>query len=354
MSDESTPLCSPKEIPIPFQRKPWSANDTEELLIFTEQNEEVSQAANLLRDVILLSQTSSELAHTDYTISRVSRSNDTVSRWCSKVVNHPFFLAVFHTCLLGLILLSFFEPPPWCRGFDDGDTDSMNGCELALNLKGVPAFYTDDSESRIQEYYPNTGTNILTVSQSLKLEWLCMIVILTHTILSFGKDDFSLKNYFIMGSYESLNLDTLTSKYWKVIRVVRFVRIGSILLLIGGMSSFSLFSEHRPFAVFLRMIIYVTYSYGVLRELLVAVEVIPSILSVATVLLMVNVFYALIGVASFSGTKEGDECFSNLIEGMWTLWTSMTTVIYPVSYSRLQSQMHDYEERKYTHIYFLF
>lgn len=335
MTDESTPLCSPSDIPIPFRRKAWSASETEELLVFTEQNEEVSKAANLLRDVILLSKTSSELAHTDYSISRLSRSNGKyvwLSGWCSKIVNHPFFLAVFHTCVFALMLLSFFEPPAWCRDFDDGDTDSENGCELALSMKGVPAFYSDDSETRMQDYYPNTGTNILTVSQSLKLEWFFMIVILTHTTLCFGKDDFSLKNFFLIGSYQSFDLDTLTSKYLKVIRVVRIVRMGAILLLLKGMIAYSFSSGIRPFAIFLRMILYITYSYGVLRELLVAVEVIPSVLSVAAVLLMVNVFYALIGVASFSGTREGDEHFSNLIEGMWTLWTSMTTVIYPVSY----------------------
>ena len=334
MVSESTPLCSPNELTTPFKRKAWSDNETNELLIFTKDHEEVSEAASVLRDVILLCKSSSELAHTDYSISRLSRLNGShvrLSGICSKVINHPFFSGFFHFCILGLILLSFFEPPTWCRGFDDRDIVSGNGCEQALNMKGVPAFYSDDSESKIQDYYPNTGTNIFTVEQSLKLEWICMVIILIHTALSYGKDDFSFRNFFILKQFAPNELDTLTSKYLKVIRVVRIVRVIAIILLLKGMISFSLFNEERYFAVFLRMVVFVTYSYGLLRELLVAIEVIPSVLSVSAVLLMVNIFYALVGVASFNGTREGDEHFSNLIEGMWTLWTSMTTVIYPVS-----------------------
>ena len=342
MADESTPLCSPSDLPIPFKRKAWSDDDTSELLIYTKQHEEVSEAASVLRDVILLCKSSSELAHTDHSISRLSRSNgryEKVSGFCSKMINHPFFSEVFRASILGLILLSFFEPPTWCRGFDDGNTASGNGCELALNMKGIPTFYSDDSEAKIQDYYPNTGTNIFDVWQSLKLEWVFMVIILTHTCLSYGKDDFSFSNFFILKQFAPNQLDTLTSKNLKVIRVVRIIRVVAILLLLKGMILFSLFNEERHFAVFLRMALFITYSYGILRELLVAVEVIPSILSVSAVLLMVNVFYALVGVASFNGTREGDEHFSNLIEGMWTLWTSMTTVIYPVSSTSFNSLM---------------
>lgn len=46
-------------------------------------------------------------------------------------------------------------------------------------------------------------------------------------------------------------------------------------------------------------------------------------------LAIVIVFYAWFGVVLFYGTKQGDETFPNLIEGIWTLWICITTANYP-------------------------
>ena len=295
---------------------------------------------HILRDVILLSKSSSELQHTDNTVSHISqfqggklRSN--ISRCCTRLVTHSLSVCLRNVSIFGLILLSFIEPPTWCRDFDDGDDNGYNGCAYALKLEGTPTFYSDETETGTQDYYPNTGTVFLTLQQSLLLEWTFMIYIASHTLLSIGRDGLSLRNYFAFShsSHQptTTHVDELTAKNLKVIRIVRLVRVTAIVLLIKGMLAFSILHNERPFAIFLRMILFITYAYGILRELIVAVEVIPSMLSVSVVLLMVNVFYSLIGVAAFSGTKEGEEHFSNLIEAMWSLWTSMTTVIYPVS-----------------------
>ena len=295
---------------------------------------------HILRDVILLSKSSSEIQHTDNTVSRLSqfqggKLRSDVSRWCNRLVTHCFFASLLKVSTFGLILLSFIEPPTWCRDFDDGDDNGYNGCAYALTLKGTPTFYSDETETGDQDYYPNTGTVLLTLRQSLVLEWMFMTYIVFHTLLSIGRDGFSLRNYFALHSYHPSQVDELTAKNVKVIQIVRLVRVTAIVLLLKGMLAFSILHNERPFAIFLRMILFITYAYGILRELMVAVEVIPAMLSVSVVLLMVNVFYALIGVAAFSETKEGKERFPNLIDGMWTLWTSMTTVIYPVSAPRL-------------------
>ena len=327
MAQETTPLITPSVEPTESSPLSQEQIDYERLLPY-----------HILRDVILLTKSSSELQHTDNTVSRTSqfkggKLRSVMSRRCTRLVTNAFFTFLLRVSTYGLILLSFIEPPSWCRGFSDGDDNPYNGCEYALNLEGTPLFYSDDTEDPVQDLYPNTGTMFLTLKQSLMLEWVFLSFIALHTLLSIGRDSFSLRNYFALHPYQRSDFDELTAKNVKVIRIVRFFRVISLLLLLKGLLAFSILEYQRPFAVYLRMILFITYAYGILRELIIAVEVVPSVLSVMVVLLLVNTFYGLIGVAAFSGTQEGEMYFSNLIEGMWTLWTSMTTVIYPVSTS---------------------
>ena len=59
-------------------------------------------------------------------------------------------------------------------------------------------------------------------------------------------------------------------------------------------------------------------------------------------------FYAWVGVVMFYNSEEGEQHFPNLIDGMWTLWTSVTTVNYP------DVMMPAYNKNRLATLYFVF
>jgi hypothetical protein len=350
MADESSALLRKEEEGGEEERPTilsWSQS-----LMASEEHNEITTAAFLLRDAIILSKDTSLFAHTDYLISTNSitkngSSDNGFSKICRRILTLPIVTRLLTLCVIGMVVISFIEPPAWCRKFENED-GTVGGCEYAMNMQGVPAFYVDDTEDKIQYYYPSTRTDYLDTSQAFKIEVALLLLIILHTLLCIGKDGLSLKKY-LMFNLDDGKVDTLTSKNMKNIRMFRMIRLISIILLAGGLLSELFFAsvETRPLAVYLRLLMFISYSEGVQRELLIALELIPSLISVAVVLFMVIGFYGLIGVAAFYGTKEGELHFSNWVEGIWTLWTSMTTVIYP------DVMMAGYNENRWVALYFI-
>ncbi len=224
----------------------------------------------------------------------------------------------------------------------------MTGCSAALQLQGKPAFYVDDTEDTIQYYYPSVRSNYLTLTQAFTIEFILVSILCVHTLLCIAKDGFSIPSY-LMINFTGKGVDTLTSNNMKNIRLFRIIRLVSLILLAKGLVVEALHPEEtiRSFAIFLRIFLFISYSEGVQRELMIALEIVPQLASVGFVLFMVIAFYGMIGVAAFYGTAEGDLHFSNWVEGIWTLWTSMTTVIYP------DVMMAGYNENRYVALYFI-
>jgi len=73
----------------------------------------------------------------------------------------------------------------------------------------------------------------------------------------------------------------------------------------------------------------VALSKGTQREIATTIRLTPDLLSILFLLLVVILFYAWIGVVAFFETPEGYASFSNIFEGMWTLWICVTTANYP-------------------------
>ena len=319
----------------------------------TEEHNDITTAAFLLRDAIILSKESALFAHTDYLISSnpITGSGSSLngcSRFCRRILTQPIVTNILSIVIVGLVLVSFIEPPMWCRNFDyDGTVENM-GCKAALNMKGVPAFYTDDTEDRMQYYYPSVRSNILDEKQAFVLEFVLVSIIALHTFLCIGKDGFSLRNY-LLWNIDNAKIDSLTVKNMKNIRLFRILRFCALLILAKGLIEqlFIMNTLLRPLAIFMRIFLFISYSEGVQRELMIAIQIIPSLFGAGIVLFMVISFYGLIGVAAFYGTKEGELHFSNWVEGIWTLWTSMTTVIYP------DVMMAGYNENRYVPLYFI-
>jgi hypothetical protein len=73
---------------------------------------------------------------------------------------------------------------------------------------------------------------------------------------------------------------------------------------------------------------------------------IPEVLYVLSVLGIIVVFYAWFGVVMFVDSPQG-RTFPNLLEGVWTLWISVTTANYP------DVSMDSYNENRLVAIYWV-
>lgn len=342
MTGETSPLiskvgesCGPR-----IGEKRWDPEWNETLAAHPN----LTDAAFLLRDAIVLAKSNSTYAHTDYLISsnpnQAVESQSRFSRFFLKILTNPLFEKLMRVCIIALVSLTFIEPPSWCRNFNVGE---VQGCEAAMSAAGIPAFYSDDTEEEIQPYYPNSGTTILTAATSLRLEWFLISLLLLHTFLCLGKDRFSLDNFFHITSARMCP-DPLQKSKLRNASIFRAIRVIALSMLVIGML---VYPSDRPFAALLRIFLFIAFSEGVQNEIIVVLQIIPALASIGLVLAMIISFYGLIGVAAFYNTSEGTQHFSNFVEAVWTLFTTMTTVIYP------DVMMAGYNDNRFVPIYFV-
>ena len=100
-----------------------------------------------------------------------------------------------------LFILSFLEPPHWCRDSNLQiveenlkDLDNYGDCEIILDARGT----TIDGQKN-QQYYPNWNMMYLTVSQSKSIEMMCIFVIFFYLLLKLGDDGFKLRLFLYPG-----------------------------------------------------------------------------------------------------------------------------------------------------------
>ena len=322
MAGESSPLlngiedsCSPG-----FgtnKKNAWDQDITDTLTLLAAENPSIREAAFLLRDAVVLGKSTSSFAHTDYLISmksdqeHVSYNSSGIPRLCRKILVNSFVEGFLRICTFALVLLSFIEPPSWCREFESGDS---KGCEAALSMVGVPAFYSDESEAAIQPYYPNTKTTLLNPQQALQFEWFLVIVLLIHMVLCFGKDGFSLETFFNL-NLARLEINPATKRKIRIASIFRYIRVITLILLIKGMISYEDGVSERFFAIPLRMLLFTTFFETVQNEIMIVLNIIPALVSIGLVLAMIICLYGAVGVAAFYNTSEGSEHFSNFVEG---------------------------------------
>eukprot|EP00566_Odontella_aurita_P021592 CAMPEP_0113532676 /NCGR_PEP_ID=MMETSP0015_2-20120614/4191_1 /TAXON_ID=2838 /ORGANISM="Odontella" /LENGTH=217 /DNA_ID=CAMNT_0000431663 /DNA_START=138 /DNA_END=788 /DNA_ORIENTATION=+ /assembly_acc=CAM_ASM_000160 len=89
-----------------------------------------------------------------------------ISLVCRWLLAREIVYNITHIASWVLVLVSFFEPPSWCRNYTTASGDVL-GCEALLSARGPPAFGDEEDV----QYYPNTGTALLTVDQSLVIDW---------------------------------------------------------------------------------------------------------------------------------------------------------------------------------------
>ena len=99
-------------------------------------------------------------------------------------------------------ILSFFEPPQWCRGSNleiaqgnmNNSLNEYGDCRVILDARGTTA----DGEEN-QEFYPSWNVVWLSVSQSKHVELSCIAIIFFYIFLELGDDGFNRRLFFYPG-----------------------------------------------------------------------------------------------------------------------------------------------------------
>lgn len=195
-----------------------------------------------------------------------------------------------------LVLITFFEPPHWCRGLDLETDHAFGSCGAVLDAR-------DPSDETI-EYYPNYGLMIMSEKQAHILQLICIFILSSRLFIRIGRNGFELWRFF-----------------HPEVRFINGLRILMLLLLLpqGG-------SMYHPF---FRLLLLGTYLKECRKEFASLVQLIPDVVSIMVIVAVIIGFYSVVGVLIFDVSEQGQRDFPNWIEGVWTLWICLTTANYP-------------------------
>eukprot|EP00980_Cylindrotheca_fusiformis_P019092 scaffold6440_cov124-Cylindrotheca_fusiformis.AAC.6 len=91
-----------------------------------------------------------------------------------------------------LVLLSFIEPPYWCRDLEIESDDEFGSCGVVLNAR-------DPSDKSIS-YYPNFGIMLLNVKQTKIIQLICVFILFFKLLLRIGRNGFEIWRLFYPGN----------------------------------------------------------------------------------------------------------------------------------------------------------
>eukprot|EP00584_Thalassiosira_punctigera_P014654 CAMPEP_0172548632 /NCGR_PEP_ID=MMETSP1067-20121228/17872_1 /TAXON_ID=265564 ORGANISM="Thalassiosira punctigera, Strain Tpunct2005C2" /NCGR_SAMPLE_ID=MMETSP1067 /ASSEMBLY_ACC=CAM_ASM_000444 /LENGTH=816 /DNA_ID=CAMNT_0013335873 /DNA_START=47 /DNA_END=2497 /DNA_ORIENTATION=+ len=295
----------------------------------------VGKAAHLIKDAVMGHQDAPYEGYYDPYQNERSVLLNKISLICGRLVVRLKGAVKF--CSWVLFMLTFFEPPPWCRDashlFVDGyGHDLFNSesstvkeygdCKLLLDMHGT----LEDGEET-QQLYPSYNSMWLTIYQSKLTELACVCFISLYMVFEFADDGFDLRLFFYRGSH----------KCW-----IHAVRCFGLICLLA-----SAIVDNTTINPFLRMLILGTFLRAVQKEMWTFMKMIPEIMLPISLLAVTVTFYAWFGVVIFYDTREGRTAFPSLAEGMWTLYTCVTTANYP------DVMMPVYNEYRIVALYFI-
>jgi hypothetical protein len=143
--------------------------------------EGVGAAAFLIRDAVLGEDNTLTGFYDPYD-NPGSDFRNLISVICRRLVSYPPLMRLESAFVWLLIVLTFIEPPVWCRS-----GNSKDGCESLLTLEGTPAGQEDDPSAESVLYYPNSKSVLLTLNQSRVVECVCLGVIGLFILFRFGR-----------------------------------------------------------------------------------------------------------------------------------------------------------------------
>jgi hypothetical protein len=120
---------------------------------------------------------------------------------CGRLSGYYWMTWVVQVAAWMIALLTFIEPPYWCRHGDfamledmDYEDNKFGSCGVLLSAKG-PSL---DGEESV-DYYPSSKSMQISIEESMAVEWLCLSIVTFYLILNFGRDGFEAKRFFING-----------------------------------------------------------------------------------------------------------------------------------------------------------
>jgi hypothetical protein len=256
-----------------------SINDTKRRALLSGN---IGAAAYLIRDAVVGDNNSVVEDPTTGAYNPFSSTNSNhvirneISITCRKYCSSWSTLRMLYCSVAALILLTFLEPPHWCRNLrlnmiaPEGQQEELflGSCDTVLRLSGTSASATEKNDmmtSSIVEFYPNTATAVwLSVSQSHLVEIICIMIIATVVILRIGRDGCSLTIYLRRSAGSTIQ--------WN-----RICQIVCIVALVAGVCL-----EHRThdeqftkLHPYIRLILLYTFLGGIQRDIQVLLGMLP-------------------------------------------------------------------------------
>ena len=127
---------------------------------------------------------------------------NTISIVCRRICSRRSVRNFIRWVVWAVVIVSFIEPPAWC--FDipglqtsEEDAHKVGQCWNIMSLTGPPADDPDSDE--IVQYYPNSIFFLLTRSQTVAFESVCLLIMILYFLLLIGRDGASPAIFFRPG-----------------------------------------------------------------------------------------------------------------------------------------------------------
>jgi len=218
----------------------------------------VGGAAFLIRDVVIgLAENPADGAYDPYRNSEEKYLN-TISVICRRICSRRSVQQFVTVIILTLVLLTFVEPPAWCRYlvregevFDMEHISKEGRCEELMEASG-PAIGSNETE--IVEYYPNWHAIFLKTDQQAQIiELVCLICLWAYFFLRVGRDGMSMRRYFRPGAARKTRIAEFTA--------VTYLSIGVIVEMAMDINL------HRPLKPYMRLLLFVSTNQNCLLEM---------------------------------------------------------------------------------------
>jgi hypothetical protein len=238
----------------------------------------------------------------------ISTTNRTISMYCRRICRQMIVLRILFGTIAILIILTFVEPPHWCRNFtlpvvlvESQQSQQMveqMDCSTIFLSMGIPVLSLNDNNSssnivdtdeqqqqQQQQYYPNTGTSIyLTISQSHCIELFCITIVSIIVLLRIGRDGMDLSHYLLQKRpqqqqrQKQLLISTTTAAGTTTIRYNRFVQIICLLfsfmsILLEHITQNQQYTQYNPYIRLILLYTFLTSSSH--RDVQILIGVVP-------------------------------------------------------------------------------
>ena len=164
----------------------------------------IVQAAFLIRDAVLGESENPSKGTYDPYMHPGNPIINLVSLIFRQILSYRLLRQFLYGSTWALALLTFVEPPRWCRIPSKGDN-----CQALFSLQGPPAIIANETAvmaDEVVDYYPNSRSLFLSTSQSTCLELSLVSFVSLIILLRIGRDGCSLTRYLRHGPAQLVRL----------------------------------------------------------------------------------------------------------------------------------------------------